>query len=47
MKSASLIARHTKFRNEKSCRVVFKYAGKEEVVDALPATEEECDRLRI
>jgi tRNA-uridine 2-sulfurtransferase len=46
-KSASLFCRHTKFRNEKNCRVVFKYAEKEEVLDALPATEEECDRLRI
>jgi len=46
-KSASLFARYTKFRNEKSCRVVFKYEGKEEVLEALPAAEEECDRLRI
>jgi len=46
-KSASLFCRHTKFRNEKSCRVVFKYRGKEEMIEALPATEEERDRLRV
>jgi hypothetical protein len=45
--SASIFARYTKFRNEKSRRVVFKYAGKEEMCEVLPATEEECDRLRI
>jgi tRNA-specific 2-thiouridylase len=46
-KSASIFSRYTKFRNEKSCRVVFKYSGKEETIEALPAAEEECDRLRI
>jgi hypothetical protein len=46
-KSASLFSRHTKFRKEKSCRVVFKYADKEDFIEALPATDEECDRLRI
>jgi putative addiction module CopG family antidote len=46
-KSTSLLARYTKFRKEKSCRVVFKYAGKEEVLEALPAADEECDRLRV
>jgi tRNA-specific 2-thiouridylase len=45
--SASILSRYTKFRDEKSCRVVFKYMDKEEIIAALPATEEECDRLRI
>jgi tRNA-specific 2-thiouridylase len=46
-KTASLFARYTKFRNEKSCRVVYKYSGKEETLDVPPASEEECERLRI
>jgi hypothetical protein len=46
-KYASLLARYTKFRSEKSCRVVFKYSGKEEILEAPPASEEECDRLRV
>jgi tRNA-uridine 2-sulfurtransferase len=45
--SASIFSRYTKFRNEKCCRVVFKYREKEDMIQALPAAEEECDRLRI
>jgi tRNA-uridine 2-sulfurtransferase len=46
-KAASIFSRYTKFRDEKSCRVAFKYAGKEDFIEALPAADEECGRLRI
>ena len=46
-KSASLFARYTKFRKEKSCRVIIWHSGKEETIEVIPATDEECDRLRI
>ncbi len=46
-KAASFFARYTKFRNEKSCRVTLTYSGKEQIVEALPAADEECIRLRI
>ncbi|MBN2187949.1 MAG: hypothetical protein JW699_00735 [Chitinispirillaceae bacterium] len=45
--SASILSRYTKFRNEKSCRVVFRFADKEEIFEVPPASEEECNRLRI
>jgi tRNA-specific 2-thiouridylase len=46
-KAASILSRYTKFRSEKSCRVEVTLAEKEEVIEAPPASEEECDRLRI
>jgi hypothetical protein len=46
-KSASCFARYTKFRKEKSCRVIFRHEEKEEIIEALPASEDECDRLRL
>ena len=46
-KAASLFARYTKFRNEKSCSVILKSSGDEQTIEALPATDEECARLRI
>jgi tRNA-uridine 2-sulfurtransferase len=45
--SASLLARYTRFRKVKTCRVIFRFDGKEEVMETNPASEEECDRLRI
>ena len=47
MRSASIIARYTRFRNDKSCRVVFKYAGKEEILEVPPATDDQCDMVRV
>jgi tRNA-specific 2-thiouridylase len=45
--AASLFARYTKFRNKESCIVVVKKGGREEKVEAPPAADDECDRLRI
>ena len=45
-KAASLFARYTKFRNEKSCSVILKSSGDEQTIEALPATDKECAQTR-
>jgi tRNA-uridine 2-sulfurtransferase len=46
-KAASLLARYTKHHSDKSCQVVVIYGKKEDLLEVLPAADEECDKLRV